>query len=100
MNTLFNIFNDVQFPVATADDKDAYEVEFSFAGFSKSQIKITATDELLTGEAKNKKDSKKRTVGLYNKISLDHIVAEYNHGLLKLTLPKKGVNGGKEIKIT
>ena len=61
---------------------------------------VAATDELLTVEAKNKKDSKKRTVGLYNKISLDHIVAEYNHGLLKLTLPKKGVHGGKEIKIT
>ena len=58
MNTLFNIFNDVQFPVATADDKDAYEVEFSFAGF-KSQIKITATDELLTVEAKNKKTLKR-----------------------------------------
>ena len=100
MNTLFNILNDIQSQVTPTDDKDAYEVEFSFAGFSKSQIKVTATDELLTVEAKNKKDSKKKTVGLYNKISLEHIVAEYSHGLLKLTLPKKGVNGGKEIKIT
>ena len=66
MNTLFNILNDIQSQVTPTDDKDAYEVEFSFAGFSKSQIKITATDELLTVEAKNKNDSKKRTVGLYN----------------------------------
>ena len=51
-------------------------------------------------EAKNKKDSKKRTVRLANQVAIDHIVAEYTHGLLKLTLPKKGVNEGKEIKIT
>tara|TARA_R110002020_G_scaffold66114_1_gene174025 strand:+ start:2099 stop:2401 length:303 start_codon:yes stop_codon:yes gene_type:complete len=100
MNTLFNILNDLQYPTETQDDKDAFEVEFSFAGFSKNQIKINATDELLIVEAKNKKDSKKRTVALHNKVSLEHIVAEYTHGLLKLTLPKKGVNGGKEIKIT
>ena len=100
MNTLFNILNDVQFPVATSDDKDAYEVEFSFAGFSKSQIKISATDELHTIEAKNKKDSKSETIKLNNQVSLDHIIAEYTHGLLKLTLPKKGVTEGKQIKIT
>jgi|TARA_R110002020_G_scaffold320676_1_gene536595 HSP20 family molecular chaperone IbpA len=100
MNTLFNILNDLQYPTATQDDKDAFEVELSFAGFSKNQIKINATDELLTVEAKNKKDSKKRTVALHSKVSLEHIVAEYTHGLLKLTLPKKGINGGKEIKIT
>jgi len=101
MNTLFNLLNEqIQYPVESTDNKDAYEIEFSFAGFSKSQIKITATDTLLTVEAKNKKDSKKRTVRLANQVSIDHIVAEYTHGLLKLTLPKKGVNEGRQIKIT
>tara|TARA_R100000995_G_scaffold69617_1_gene38169 strand:- start:95 stop:397 length:303 start_codon:yes stop_codon:yes gene_type:complete len=100
MNTLFNILNDIHPPVSTTDDKDAYEVELSFAGFSKSQIKIKATDDLLTVEAKNKKDSRKRTVSLSSQIAIDHIVAEYTHGLLKLTLPKKGVHEGREIKIT
>ena len=56
MNTLFNILKDIQtYPhsndfsikdlspfetryVSANDDKDAYEVEFSFAGFSKNQI--------------------------------------------------------------
>jgi HSP20 family molecular chaperone IbpA len=117
MNTLFNILKDIQtYPspsdfaikdlspfgtryVSANDDKDAYEIEFSFAGYSKNQIKIKATDELLTIEAKNKKDSQKEVVSLGNHISLDHIVADYTHGLLKLTLPKKGVNEGREIKI-
>ena len=101
MNTLFNLLNEqIQYPVESTDNKDAYEIELSFAGFSKSQIKITTTDTLLTVEAKNKKDSKKRTVRLANQVSIDHIVAEYTHGLLKLTLPKKGVNEGRQIKIT
>ena len=101
MNTLFNLLNEqIQYPVESTDNKDAYEIELSFAGFSKSQIKISATDNLLTVEAKNKKDSKKRIVRLANQVAIDHIVAEYTHGLLKLTLPKKGVNEGKEIKIT
>ena len=86
--------------VSANDDKDAYEIEFSFAGYSKNQIKIKATDELLTIEAKNKKDLQKEVVSLGNLVCLDHIVAEYAHGLLKLTLPKKGVNKGREIKIT
>jgi len=118
MNTFLNILKDIdtyntskgfdakQFApfetrhVSSNEEKDAYEIEYSFAGYSKSQIKITATDQLLTVEAKNKKDSKTEKISLNNQISLDHIVAEYTHGLLKLTLPKKGVNEGKQIKIT
>ena len=118
MNTLFNILKEIKtYPspsdfdikdlspfgtryVSANDDKDAYEIEFSFAGYSKNQIKIKATDELLTIEAKNKKDLQKEVVSLGNLVSLDHIVAEYAHGLLKLTLPKKGVNKGREIQIT
>ena len=117
MNTLFNIIKDIKpytntdfdikgfspfetWYISAEDGKDAYEFEFSFAGYSKSQIKISATDELLTIEAKNKKDSKSETIKLNNQVSLDHIIAEYTHGLLKLTLPKKGVTEGKQIKIT
>ena len=45
MNTLFNLLNEqLQYPVQPKDNKDAYEIELSFAGFSKSQIKISAKE--------------------------------------------------------
>jgi len=72
MNTLFNILNDIQSQVTPTDDKDAYEVEFSFAGFSKSQIKITATDEILTVEAKNKKENAKNSKDFFFKFNLHY----------------------------
>tara|TARA_R110001583_G_scaffold18237_7_gene72783 strand:+ start:275 stop:613 length:339 start_codon:yes stop_codon:yes gene_type:complete len=80
-------------------NNDVYTTDVELAGFAKNQIKITATEQILTVKAKNKTDCRKEIIRLNNLVSLEHIVAEYKHGLLKLTLPKKSVNEGKQIKI-
>lgn len=102
INTLLQDMNDFtnQRVKRVESNNDVYSTEVELAGFAKNQIKITATEEMLTVKAKNKTDSKKEIIRLNNLVSLDHIVAEYKHGLLKLTLPKKSVNKGKNIKIT
>ena len=102
INTLLQDMNDFtnQRVKRVESNNDVYSTEVELAGFAKNQIKITATEEMQTVKAKNKTDSKKEIIRLNNLVSLDHIVAEYKHGLLKLTLPKKSVNKGKNIKIT
>jgi|10_taG_2_1085330.scaffolds.fasta_scaffold05104_6 HSP20 family molecular chaperone IbpA len=106
MDTLINTLlrdmsNFTNEPVKKVEsNNDVYTTEVELAGFAKNQIKITATEQRLTVKAKNKTDSRKEVIRLNNLVSLDHIVAEYKHGLLKLTLPKKSVNEGKNIKIT
>lgn len=81
------------------DIGDVYTAEVELAGYDKSEIKITATDEVLKIKAKNEERSKDLVINLNNTVSINHIKSEYKNGLLKLTLPKKSVTDKVEIKI-
>jgi HSP20 family molecular chaperone IbpA len=82
------------------DAGDVYTAEVELAGYDKSEIKITATDETLKIKAKNEERSKDLIINLNNIVSINHIKSEYKNGLLKLTLPKKSVADILEIKIS
>lgn len=81
------------------DSGDVYTAEIELAGYDKSEIKITATDETLKIKAKNEERSKDLVINLNNVVSINHIKSEYKNGLLKLMLPKKSVSDSLEIKI-
>ena len=81
------------------DSGDVYTAEIEFAGYDKSEIKITATDETLKIKAKNEERSKDLVINLNNLVSINHIKPEYKNGLLKITLPKKSVSNSLDIKI-
>ena len=106
-NTLFNelfgssnIYAEKQNPKSYLKDiGDVYTADVELAGYDKSEIKITATDELLKIKAKNEDRSKDLIVYLNNAVSIKHIKCEYKNGLLKLTLPKKSVEDTLDIKI-
>lgn len=106
-NTLFNelfgasnIYTEKQNPKSYLKDiGDVYTADVELAGYDKSEIKITATDELLKIKAKNEDRSKDLIVYLNNAVSIKHIKCEYKNGLLKLTLPKKSVADSLDIKI-
>lgn len=81
------------------DIGDVYSAEVELAGYDKSEIKITATEEVLKIKAKNEERSKNLVINLNNSVSINHIKSEYKNGLLKLTLPKKSVVDSVDIKI-
>jgi|APGre2960657373_1045057.scaffolds.fasta_scaffold04925_7 HSP20 family molecular chaperone IbpA len=81
------------------DIGDVYTTDIELAGYDKSEIKITATDETLKIKAKNEDRSKNLTINLNNCVSINHIKSEYKNGLLKLTLPKKSVTDSLDIEI-
>ncbi len=94
---------------------DAFELEMDLPGFDKDEIKISLEDGYMTVNAvkgldqdeKEKKSGKyirrERYVGSCSRsfyvgenITEEDIKAEFKHGILKLTVPKK--NPEKEIK--
>jgi len=81
------------------DAGDVYTAEVELAGYDKSEIKITATDETLKIKAKNEERSKDLVINLNNLVSINHIKSEYKNGLLKITLPKKSISDSLDIKI-
>jgi HSP20 family molecular chaperone IbpA len=81
------------------DSGDVYTTEIELAGYDKSEIKITATDEILKIKAKNEERSKDLVINLNNLVSINHIKSEYKNGLLKITLPKKSISDSLDIKI-
>ena len=81
------------------DDGDNYSAEIELAGYEKSDIKISATNESLKIDAKNDKRSKSLTLYLENLVSIDSIRVNYKNGLLSFILPKKSVKDIIQIKV-
>jgi len=86
------------------DNGDSYLLEAELPGFDKKDIKIEANDHYLTISAERKSSSEEkndkyvrmeRTYGAFRRsfdvsdVKIDDIKAEYENGILKLTLPKK-----------
>ncbi len=73
--------------------------ESELAGFSKDDITITATNEVLEVKAKNDSREKELKLNLYGAVSVDHIKSTTKDGLLTITLPKKCVSERREISV-
>jgi HSP20 family molecular chaperone IbpA len=106
MNPLFEkLFDNPTYPftmatdVGISDKGDVYTAELELAGFSKKEIKLTAIEGVLNVCAENKKRKKKFKVYLTTDVSEEHISSKLENGLLTITLPKKEVCEGREIKI-
>lgn len=106
-NTLFNeLFSTLDGSCANnilhkriKDVGDVYTADFELAGFAKEDISISASSEVLKIFAKNEDRKKSFTINLYDTVSVDHIKCSMKNGLLKLTLPKKGVSESRKIEI-
>ena len=85
--------------VAVADMGDVYTAELELPGFSKKEIKLTAIEGVLNVCAENKKRKKKFKVYLTSDVSEEHISSKLENGLLTITLPKREVCEGRDIKI-
>tara|TARA_R110002012_G_scaffold278502_2_gene466175 strand:- start:62 stop:388 length:327 start_codon:yes stop_codon:yes gene_type:complete len=106
MNLLFEkLFDNPTYPFTLATDVnvvdagDVYTAELELAGFSKKEIKLTAIDGVLKVHAENKKRKRKFQIYLTTDVSEEHISSKLENGLLTITLPKREVCEGRDIKI-
>jgi HSP20 family protein len=92
-------------PVNIYDDKDHYSIEVAAPGLEKNDFKVQLDKNLLVISFEKKENTEtkdgrqvrkefsqrsfKRSFTVDEKISVEGIVAKYENGILKLTLPKK-----------
>ena len=92
------------FRTDVTDTGDAFVLDAELPGFKKEDIKIDVENDCLTISAERKLDEeekqknfikRERFYGSYSRsfdvsgVNVDGIEAEYNDGVLKLTMPKK-----------
>jgi len=91
--------------VNISEDKDHYRIELSVPGFSKENFKVEAEDGKLVVSAETKSENKVETrkysrkefhYGAFRKsfqlsddVQQEKIVANYENGILNITIPKK-----------
>ena len=99
-DSLFDVFgNTPKNYITMKESGDVYVAEAELAGFSKDDITITATNEVLEVKAKNDNREKELKLNLYGAVSVDHIKSNTKDGLLTITLPKKCVSERREISV-
>ena len=98
-DSLFDVFSTPKSVMTMKDSGDVYVAEAELAGFSKEEIEITATNELLEVKAKNDTREKEFKLNLYGAVSVEHIESKTENGLLTITLPKKCVSERKKILV-
>ena len=104
-------------PVNILEKNDLYHIELAAPGMDKADFNVKLDGKILTissekKEEKNQENEKmirkefsyrsfKRSFTVDEKIDATNITARYEHGILKLELPKKEEvkNGSKEITI-
>ncbi|MCS6968351.1 MAG: Hsp20/alpha crystallin family protein [Cytophagales bacterium] len=131
MSDLFNIekfFNEAfQLPtlsnaipaVNVKEDEAGFYMEVAAPGMEKSDFKVQLTDNVLTISAEKKKEKKeedknytrrefnytsfKRSFTLPENVDKDNIKAEYNNGILHVSIPKikkeESTPKGREIEV-
>ena len=115
---LFSDMPNMHIPAVNISETDqAYDVELAVPGFQKEDFKIKVENDVLTISAEEKKEEKSedksysrreyryasftRSFRLPDNAKDDEIKAQYNDGMLKLTIPKSNeeVKATKEIRI-
>jgi len=102
-------------PVDIVETKDDYRLEFDLPGFGKEDVKLTVSEGVLTvtGERQREHDYDEqffrhferkqgefsRSFRLPEFVDGNKIEAEYNNGVIALTLPKKEESKPFSIKI-
>lgn len=97
------------------DSKDNIVVKADLPGVSKENIDVTIQDNMLTIKGEKKRSSEKkeddyfrterfigtfhRSITLPTSVDRDKVQANYNNGVLELTLPKKEEAKPKQISI-
>ena len=90
--------------VRITEDKDNFFIKMEVPGVSKEDVKISVEDSVLTVKGTKKQEIKteetnliineiyfgefSRDFNLSNDVKIESIDAEYNDGVLKITLPK------------
>ncbi len=113
-NTLFNEFERL-IALDVSEDEDTYHIVASVPGISPDDIKITMEDDMLTieGEVPSGADEEnmhyhmrerrygsfKRSVRFPLTVNADAIEADYNIGLLTLTVPKAEIVKPRRIEV-
>lgn len=78
---------------------DVYTAEFELAGFSKKDVNIVATGDILKVLAEQGDRKKTFSVSLNDLVSPSDITSKMSNGLLTITMPKKQVKDSVSIKI-
>jgi HSP20 family molecular chaperone IbpA len=78
---------------------DVYTAEFELAGFSKKEVNITATNDVLKVTAHKGDKEKKFSISLNDLVIPSDISSKMSNGLLTITMPKKQVKESVSIKI-
>jgi HSP20 family molecular chaperone IbpA len=78
---------------------DVYTAEFELAGFSKKEVNITATNDVLKVTANKGDKEKKFSIFLNDLVIPSDISSKMSNGLLTITMPKKQVKESVSIKI-
>ena len=108
--------NDWKMPLDVMETEDGFEVVASLPGVNPDDINVTLENKVLTIQAEITEDEvqeeeryhiRERRVGSFERslrlpatIATDDIVANYEHGILTLTLPKAEEIKPKRIGIT
>jgi HSP20 family protein len=111
------VFSGRTFPldIYEAEDKQQYVIEASLSGFKPEEIQITAEGDTLTIHAARKEETKTekgsyvrreryegemtRTVMLPGAIDANRVEATYEHGVLKVSVPKAEGMRPKQIPV-
>ena len=78
---------------------DVYTAELELAGFTKKDVKLTATNEILRVKAQKGERKKNFSISLNDLVSPGDITSKMSDGLLTITMPKKQVKQSVAIKI-
>lgn len=113
----FEFFMGRTFPldIYETEDKQRYVVEASLPGFKSEDIQITAKGDTLSISASKKEESRtekgsymrreryegemSRMVTLPGEIDADKVEASYEHGVLKVYIPKAEQTQAKQIPV-
>jgi HSP20 family protein len=104
-------------PVDLSENEDEYVIQASLPGIKPEDVKISVQNNVLTIEGerndeRQRKESERslyrehhygkfsRSFGLNSPIDAEHAQAQFEHGVLRLTIPKSEAAKPKQIPIT
>ena len=96
---LFNQRSEYHAHASVKDNGDVYIATLELAGFSKDDVKISVTNDLLTVEAEKESKRKHCSLRLKDLVATASITSKIKDGLLEITLPKKEVSDTINIEI-